>query len=616
MTYVRIAIIGAGPRGLAVLERLSAILGRRDDVQVDIRVVDPGVPGQGIHRDSQPDHLLTNTAAGSTTVFVDDSVQGAGPPRPGPSLCQWLQLAGYRHSEGRLALSKDGDLVQRGAFVPRAILGRYLSWCFREIVARMPSSATVRHHASRATGVARRRDGRFDIDMSDDTRLDVDFLFLTTGHSGSASTEAESSLEARVAPLRRRNPRLAYLRTLDDIERLDAIDPDARVAICGTGLTAIDAISMLTYGRGGRFTKVGEQRLRYHPSGREPRITLFSRQGLPPTSRAIDQKVRSYTPRFFTTAFVDALRRRKGKLDWMTDLLPTFEKEMAFRLSCADGIEPDPSSYEPSRGEAQAVDAFLRPWKHATIADPDAHAAFLRRHLETDIAASFVGNVDDPFKAIVEMIRDLNDVVRRAVDYGGLTSTSHATFLHDWCSINNRIAAGPPKERNMELLALIDAGIVDFFEPDPKIELADDTASFEIVSNAFGYTHRDRFDVLIQARVGVLRPHASTDPLLRSGLAKGVFRAFDNDGFPPSGIAIDANLNVVDAQGRPIPNFWAMGYVVEGAHYYTYVLPCPSANTRSLRDAGKAVLAMMDQLPTTIRREPPAQTPEFERLES
>ncbi len=57
-----IAVIGAGPRGLGVLERLGAILEAESvPYRLAVHLVGPGEPGQGAHPASQPHYLLTNT---------------------------------------------------------------------------------------------------------------------------------------------------------------------------------------------------------------------------------------------------------------------------------------------------------------------------------------------------------------------------------------------------------------------------------------------------------------------------------------------------------------------------------------------------------------------------
>jgi hypothetical protein len=59
---------------------------------------------------------------------------------------------------------------------------------------------------------------------------------------------------------------------------------------------------------------------------------------------------------------------------------------------------------------------------------------------------------------------------------------------------------------------------------------------------------------------------------------------------------VDGAVNVLDRDGNAIRNLWALGYVVEGVHFYTYVLPRPYANSRGLQDAGRAVVAMVGDI--------------------
>lgn len=99
---------------------------------------------------------------------------------------------------------------------------------------------------------------------------------------------------------------------------IESVSPDARVLVQGMGLTAHDVIAELTVGRGGRY-KENRGRLEYIPSGREPVISLFSRQGLPFSSRAINEKGTSeaYTAEFFTLDYFKSLRQEKKKFDFL-----------------------------------------------------------------------------------------------------------------------------------------------------------------------------------------------------------------------------------------------------------------------------------------------------------
>ena len=65
-----------------------------------------------------------------------------------------------------------------------------------------------------------------------------------------------------------------------------------------------------------------------------------------------------------------------------------------------------------------------------------------------------------------------------------------------------------------------------------------------------------------------------------------------NGEFHPGGIDIDASQNVIDASGRVHLNLWALGIVVEGANYCTYVLPRALVNSRFIQFSGRCVLNM------------------------
>lgn len=89
-----LAIVGAGPRGVGVLERLSAnapeLLGGR---RLVVHLIDPFPPGAGrVWRYEQSPLLRMNSMPEDVTVFTDESVRIDGPVRPGPSLIEWVRL--------------------------------------------------------------------------------------------------------------------------------------------------------------------------------------------------------------------------------------------------------------------------------------------------------------------------------------------------------------------------------------------------------------------------------------------------------------------------------------------------------------------------------------------
>ena len=75
-----VCLIGAGPRGLSVLERLCAnAASAAPETAVTVHVVDPFPPGAGqVWRTDQSEHLLMNTVASQVTMFTDESVELRG----------------------------------------------------------------------------------------------------------------------------------------------------------------------------------------------------------------------------------------------------------------------------------------------------------------------------------------------------------------------------------------------------------------------------------------------------------------------------------------------------------------------------------------------------------
>ena len=85
-----IGIIGIGPRGLSVLERIVALSIDTPYQPLEIKIFDPNLPGSGCHDVKQPNHLLVNTVSSQITMFADESVSEARNVITGPTFYQWL----------------------------------------------------------------------------------------------------------------------------------------------------------------------------------------------------------------------------------------------------------------------------------------------------------------------------------------------------------------------------------------------------------------------------------------------------------------------------------------------------------------------------------------------
>ncbi|MFT4231207.1 MAG: FAD/NAD(P)-binding protein, partial [Leucobacter sp.] len=101
-----IALVGAGPRGASLIERIGANLSEiaslsetadpgepANRLGIDLHVIDPEQSGAGrIWRTDQTRELCMNTLAHAVTLFTEPGSTVAGPVRPGPTLYEWCLL--------------------------------------------------------------------------------------------------------------------------------------------------------------------------------------------------------------------------------------------------------------------------------------------------------------------------------------------------------------------------------------------------------------------------------------------------------------------------------------------------------------------------------------------
>jgi len=266
MAKFRLAIIGGGPRALSVLERL---LQHREKIpgqhQLEVVVIDPGDFGEGAHSGTQAGHLMINTLAAQITMYPPDSLIGA-PTRP--SFLHWADSVGYRRFEDgyRVAIAPGGDRLSERHHLPRWLLGKYLNAFGHEVMAALSTGIVQARHV-RAEAIDIRRDSAdYSVDLDRGETIQAQFVVLATGHGRRMANDEDRKLAEYAHSGRSCNPHLGYFASPYPVETLDTISADARVAVRGLGLTAHDAVSALTIGRGGKYRTMPGG-LVYVPSG-------------------------------------------------------------------------------------------------------------------------------------------------------------------------------------------------------------------------------------------------------------------------------------------------------------------------------------------------------------
>ncbi|WP_269859341.1 FAD/NAD(P)-binding protein [Streptomyces sp. RPT161] len=619
-----VCVIGSGPRGLSVFERICANAAvRQPSSELFVHLVDPYRPGAGnTWRTDQSGELLMNTVASQVTLFTDESVELEGPLRPGPSLHEWarfLTVMGTLEEMDEHVLVEARELGP-DSYPPRRFYGHYLEWVFRRTTATAPGGIHVVTHQARAVALDDTPDGGQSVRLSDGTVLsDLDAVVLAQGHTAARTT----GVEAELADFAERHGAVYVPPASPADVDLSVVRPGEPVLLRGLGLNFFDHMALLTVGRGGRFA-TEDGRLVYRPSGREPRLYAGSRRGVPHHARGENQKGAHgrHQPRVLTPEVVAGLRdrgRRGGGTDFRREVWPLIAKEVETvyytALVARSGAAPAPfrqrylaapwGSTEETRLLAEAGIGPAGRWDWQRIARPYADREFtgtadfhdwLLDHLRADVAAAREGNIDGPVKSALDVLRDLRNEIRLVVDHGGLTARSQRDDLERWYTpLNAFLSIGPPAHRTEQMAALIEAGVLTVLGPATRIATSPETGTY-IGESPLVPGSRTHARVLIEARLPEPDLRRTADPLLGHLLRTGQCRPYTvGETYETGGLAVtERPYHVVDAAGRAHPGRFAFGVPTEAVHWVTAAGVRPGVNSVTLTDAdaiARAVLA-------------------------
>jgi len=253
-------IIGGGLSGTLVAIQLLRRLGEGDSVTVIER---SGECGKGIAYGTQNvEHLLNVPAYGMTAFpdIPDDFVQW------------WCDRTGFPLSE------------LRTSFAPRMVYSFYLCSRLKESIESSPVKFRV---VAGSALSARRRDGRFQVQVDSGEVIDADKVVLALGNHPPATSGPLSKLAGLDA----------YEANPWKSSALGGLTPEDEVLLIGTGLTMVDAIvSLLGSGHTGRIVAFSRRGL----------IPQCHRIGTPP--RYLDLSATPTTVKAMCTAVVDGVR--------------------------------------------------------------------------------------------------------------------------------------------------------------------------------------------------------------------------------------------------------------------------------------------------------------------
>ena len=610
---LRIAIVGLGPWGICALERLvtTARAGLRPGLEVEVHVIEPGTPGSGVYDVTQPDYLLMNNACSQISLYPYASE--ADQPGYGLGLYDWAVGQGYRWVGDACAVNPSGRPIEPHHFLPRRLMGEYLQWFYRALVAGAPPAVQIVLHPTMTIDVLERPDHTEEVRLGTGRTVTVDHVIVTSGHTAN-QVDGHGPLDPhQLSPY----PVTPYVQNLPS---------EATVAVAGMGLVALDVMIALSVGRGGRFIEQGSG-LRYRPSGREPMIQLFSRSGLPYTAKSVtgSDMTGVYKPAICTPEAFDQLsgRANGGRLqvDVRTKLLPLLFAEMCVRYYAQRALQAGET------GEAAAIRERLRTaWDQdrfgaqvallATRFGPfDAEAVFFGHQprydssddyqravydmLTADIREAEVPDGASAVKSATEVFRIFRDAMRSVVEYGGLSLDSYLDFNADIRSRINRLVAGPPALRSRQLVALIDAGVLRVpYGPAPALGPAlgpdgPDPTRAQVSSTSLRDGHAADVDVVIRGHLDEPRIDGSASVLLAHLYERGRVSQFRYGAVDVGSVDLTADAHPIDIDGRPQERIWIFGVLTEGVRHFTHYIPSPKSRIRAFEDLGACVTEIL-----------------------
>ncbi|OAZ91392.1 FAD/NAD(P)-binding protein [Halomonas sp. G11] len=574
MDTKKIALVGCGPWGLITLNALSNIAAQHLTApKIAISIFEPHLIGTGIHNLDQGDFLFTNTLAGQVSIF--DIFDGKDQKNGELSFRDWARQQPPKKTKS--SLEDNYFLRQSWDYLPRSMLGEYLNASSEIILDKIRKYATLEHIPDIAKTIKTYNDGFIIWTESSETPSYFDDIIISTGHIESIydlrpfqdqpTPETNTPLQLDVYPTSR---------------TMNQIKPGEDVLVEGIGLTAWDVIAQLTEGRGGEYRQGdNSNELIYCPSGQEPRLHLFSRSCIPAHARALNQKglTGSYAPCWMTRENIQALRTQhehkygSKQLDFVEDVLPILKNEMTRAYCIAEfGTSNIPHSlWEEIRNTVIVMALNPRFGVEARQSPKQLKNEFVK-FIQRDLSEALRGNLTSGIKAATDVIRDCRGAIQEAVEFSGLTPHSHRWFLKTFVPLMNRISFGPPLFRNQQLLALLQADIVDL-AGGPGGRLVNHKERFAFESVFDNGTHITYGDYHFQARLLSYHEDHYEQPLIRSLREQGLIRYYRNGDFLAGGFDVTRTGQAIGAKGEPVRGLWLVGLPCEGPRFYMHALP-------------------------------------------
>ena len=621
-----IAIVGAGPRGISLVERLAAHLRATPlAAPLTLHIIDDAPLGAGrIWDTEQTRTLCMNTLAGAVTLFTEPGSTTTAPVLEGPILYEWIQLLrGERpdlspaklelydafppHRDLASSFAEELEVTRPESNPSRALYGAYLEWVYEVALAQLPENVNVVEHRARALSVE--DSGEQDvITLSDDTTITADATVLAYGWQVPALNESERALAGAA------QSGLHWVRPDNPVEQpVSDVPAGEKVLVRGLGMGFFDVMALLTIDRGGEFVEDPSTRsgLRYEPSGDEPHFIVSSGRGYPYIPKS---EYHTLPPKAALTRFRTAVAALdpKAELDFGTQLLPhilrdayaeyyenqarvapeALKRPLEDILATIDATAVDAADL---RGMADQLTAALegsssQPLDLAHWAHPlaDFEGGDLTEYIAEGLARDIreaVAAADSPLKSALWAISAARKPASIAGSEGRMTWESRTSTYKEFMAFGQMVGSGPPLFRTRQLLALVDAGLATFLGERPQLEVGEKftlrTAHGE-ASSAW----------LIDAWMHSPDVRRAADPLAVS--LNGRVRAFVDHGQATGSPETTWNRRVVNPGGGEDPRLHIIGIPTYAQWPDTTISPMPGTDPLMLQETDRTAGSLLN----------------------
>lgn len=638
-----LVLVGAGPRGTSVVERLAnlALNLPEQGTVLKVTVFDPFTPGSGhVWNPKQSQNFLMNTPSSFPTVAPER--EGA---EPGLSFRQFVELRG----DGRKLTDEHAKLIERiepGTYPSRAIYGEYLEHVYDRSASILAAheNFSIQHVAAeviavRPVGNAYQVDFSSAQDSAETRQLDADAVVLALGHQPAELNPWQKQLEEAAAQAGATYMPPNVPADLD-YSRFKEGQP---ALIRGLGLNFFDGMAELTAGRGGIFRESSTEpghRLEYIASGREPALIVASRRGTPYWGKPV---VDQFIPDEIELRYFDApeligrlaearATNPAASLVFSRHIWPKLHRDILFAYysSCArvhgapDGLGErefverleailSAEHHEGSQvwlGELRKfieqfpqlqwldVPKLAKPFEEVGFNSDEQYQQSVRDYL-VDNARHSTGGLDDPLSCAIMTMNAGRMLIKELIASGVIDEQSRIEEIQaHFEPLVEGLSSGPPLERIEQLLALSRAGIVSFVGPDPEFGFDEVSERFTASSpwvDAEVHTAKTMCEAMMPSNRVLQNSSALIKQLLGDHVARvHRWKNAEGESLPGSGFdVVGEPYRLVNSEGLAHRGLFVLGLQLSSAQWGTALaaqagdLRRPAA--RTLHDAANVV---------------------------